>query len=63
MERKIKIFRSFEEQEKYHLEMMRQTTPAERLRSLYLMQQLSQRLHPAADNTRKIIIRNGYSKQ
>jgi hypothetical protein len=62
MERKIKIFKSFEEQEQYHLEMMRQTTPAQRLRSLYEMQQMSLNLRPNKNTSRKIIIRNGYSK-
>jgi len=62
MERKIKIFKSFEEQEEYHLEMMRQSTPEERLRTLYLLQQMSLKLHPSKNTSRKIIIRNGYSK-
>jgi hypothetical protein len=63
MEKKIKIFKSFEEQEQYHLEMMRQTTPEERLKSLYEMQQMSRKLRPNKNTSRKIIIRNGYSKQ
>ena len=60
MERKIKIFKSFEEQEAYNLEQMRKTTPKERFRRLYMMQQMSRRFHPTSDNIRKItIIRNG----
>jgi len=64
MERKIKIFKSFEEQELYHLEKMRQTTPKERLRNLYVLQQMSIliRPHSPKNTSRKIVIRNGYSK-
>ena len=59
MERKIKIFKSFEEQEAYNLDQMRNSTPMERFRRLYMMQQISRRLHPVIDTTRQIIIRNG----
>lgn len=62
MSKKIKIFKSFEEQERYSLEMMINTTPEERFRKLYLMQQLTKKIHPVADKKRKIIIGNGPSK-
>ena len=63
MKREIKIFKSFEEQEEYHLEIMVHTTPMERLQSLYALQQFTSLLHPAEDNTKRIIIhKNGYIK-
>jgi hypothetical protein len=61
MGKSIKIFKSFEEQEMYSLEMMAKTTPEERFRKLYRMQQLTKMFHPVTDKSRKIIIRNGYS--
>lgn len=62
MSKTIKIFRSFEEQEQYNLEMMAKTTPEERFRALYQMQQLSNKFHPVKDKTRKIIIHHGHTK-
>jgi hypothetical protein len=56
MARKIVIFKSFEEQEKYTLDEMRKTTVKERFVRLYQMQQLSLRFHPVADPSRKIVI-------
>ncbi len=61
MEREIKIFRSFEEQEEYSLEQMRKTTPAERFKNLLKMQALTKRFHPVVVKSREIIIhKNGY---
>jgi len=60
LKREIKIFKSFEEQEAYHLEQMMKKTIKERFRSLFLMQQMTSLLHPCADKSRKIIIHNGY---
>lgn len=57
MERKIHIFKSFEEQEAWHLEEMRKSTVQERFRQLFLMQQMTKRLHPAKDLERKIVIK------
>ena len=57
MEKKIHIFKSFEEQEAYHLEKMRKSTIKERFRQLYLMQQMTKLLHPSKDSERKIIIK------
>lgn len=62
MKRSIKIFKSFEEQEAYHGEQMMKKTIRERFRSLFLMQQMTLLLHPAADKSRKIIIHNGHPK-
>jgi hypothetical protein len=62
MSKTIRIFKSFEEQEQYNLEMMAKTTPEERFRKLYKMQQLTKMFHPVTDKSRKIIIRNGYSE-
>lgn len=56
MERKIRVFKNFEEQEQYHLEQMRRSTVHERLRQLYAMQQMTQLLHPNTDRTRKLVI-------
>jgi len=57
MEKKIHIFKSFEEQEAWHLEEMRKSTVEERFRQLYLMQQMTKRLHPTKDLERKIVIK------
>jgi hypothetical protein len=60
MERKIKIFKTFEEQEAYNIQQQRQTTPMERLRNLFYMQQLSLKMHPEKNKQRKIIVNHGY---
>ncbi len=62
MGKSIKIFKSFEEQEEYHKELISKTTPEERFRKLYQMQQLNKKFHPVIDKSRKIIILNGHSK-
>jgi hypothetical protein len=56
MKREIKIFKSFEEQERYQLQLIRNTTPHERFLSLFRMQQLTKTFHPVKDKTRRIII-------
>jgi hypothetical protein len=56
MAKTIKIFKSFEEQEMYHKERMLNTTPLERFKTLYQMQQMSKKFHPETDKFRKIII-------
>ena len=64
MNREIKIFQSFEEQEKYHLEMMRNTTVFERFKTLFQMQKTTRIFHPVTDKIRKIIIhKNGHTQQ
>ncbi len=62
MSKTIRIFKSFEDQEQYNLKRMAKTTPEERFRKLYKMQQLTNMFHPVTDKSRKIIIRNGYSE-
>lgn len=57
MAKSIKTFKSLEEQDAYHLNLMRQSSVQERFRRLYAMQQMSALLHPPKDLTRKIIIR------
>ena len=59
MERYIKIFKSFEEQEQHHLLQMALSTPIQRFRRLYMMQQMTKSFHPEKSSVRKIIIRNG----
>jgi len=56
MEKRIKIFKSFEEQEQYYDEKMLKTTPCERFENLFRMQQLHLWLHPSASKTRRILI-------
>ena len=60
MARSIHIFKSFEEQEEFHKEQMRNSTVEERFAALYRMQQMTKLLHPEKDTTRKITIRKGY---
>jgi hypothetical protein len=63
MKREIKIFKSFEEQALYHKQLMLQSTPLERFRKLFQMQQMYNLMHPPKDKSRKIIIRNnGYTQ-
>jgi hypothetical protein len=57
MKKEIHLFKSFEEQEAWHLEEMRKSTVQERFRRLYLMQQMTKRLHPHKDSERKIVIK------
>lgn len=61
-ERTIKIFKTFEEQEDYHLEKMRTSTPEERFAALYKMQQFTNKLHKKTSDTKTIIIHHGYFK-
>jgi flagellar biosynthesis protein FliP len=62
MSKSIRIFKSFEEQEQFHKEMMARSTPQERFKTLYQMQQMTKKFHPVTDKSRKIIIRNGHSE-
>jgi hypothetical protein len=61
--RTIKIFKTFEEQEAYHLEQMRKTTVKERFRSLLKMQQFTQAFHRTVSDKKTITIHHGYLKQ
>ncbi len=62
MQKKIKIFSSFEEQEVYKLEQMANSTVEERFRRLHKMQQMHWALHPFTEDQKKkkIIIRHGF---
>ncbi len=62
-ERTIKIFKTFEEQELYHLELMRNSTPQERFAALLKMQQLTNKLHKHPSQKRSIMIHDGSFKQ
>jgi len=63
VKREIKIFKSFEEQEQYHLDLMRKTTPLERFKTLSELQQWTRTFHPQKDKTRKIVIqKNGHTQ-
>jgi hypothetical protein len=61
MKREIKIFKSFEEQEEYHLNEMRNPTVKERFINLYRMQMLTKAFNSITDKSRKIIIKHGHS--
>ena len=61
MEKRIKIFKSFEEQDAFHAEKMCSSTVMERFQHLFRMQQLTSLFHPVISKERKITIRkNGY---
>jgi hypothetical protein len=63
MEKRIQLFKSFEEQERYYMDKMLNTTPLERFKNLFRMQKINLLLHPPTDNTRRIIIqKDGHSK-
>ena len=57
MPKSIHIFKSLEEQEQHHKNLMLQTTVEERFRKLLRMQEITKLLHPVSDKTRKIQIR------
>ncbi len=60
MKREIKIFKSFEEQEAYHLDRQKNTTPGQRLVNLLYMQNLSRKFRPNKTTEKKIIITHGF---
>ena len=62
-ERRIKIFKTFEEQEAYHLEWAINTTPKERLIALLKMQRVTNTFHKKTPGKRTITIHHGYFKQ
>lgn len=57
MGRIVRIFKSSKEQEQYQKNLMLHSTVTMRFRKLYQMQQFTRLLHPVADKTRKIQIR------
>jgi hypothetical protein len=63
MEKRIKIFKSFEEQEEYALKEMKSTTPKKRFENLYRMQKISSLFKKNIDTTPKILIKkNGLAQ-
>ena len=62
MDRKITIFKTFAEQEEHALQRTIATTPIERFRNLFCMQQLSLKFRPQKNSTsRTLVIHHGYS--
>ncbi len=59
-EKKIQIFKTFAEQEEWHLQQMKSSTPQERFRSLLQMQQLTKAFHKPCTE-KKVIIHHGYT--
>jgi hypothetical protein len=57
MAKSIKLFKSLEELEVYHFEMMKKSTIEERFRRLKAMQELTLLMHPSTDKIKKITIR------
>ncbi len=57
MERSIKIFKSFEEQEMYFLQHFVELTPSERLKAL---SKIRKRNYPAEKSVKKITIRKHF---
>jgi len=57
MERKIKIFKSFEEQEMYYLEYFANLTPSGRLQALTALQKKN---NPIENSAKKITIRKHF---
>lgn len=61
MERSIKIFKSFKEEEQLHTEKILLSTPLQRFQNLFRTQQLTNLFQPAKNKERKITIqKNGY---
>jgi hypothetical protein len=60
-ERRIKIFKSFEDQEAYRIERERQTTPIQRFINLFYMQQFNNKVQHEGSSKRKITIHHGYT--
>lgn len=61
MDKKITIFKTFAEQEKHALQRQRATTPLERFRNLFYMQQLSLKFRPENNTSRTLVFHHGYS--
>jgi hypothetical protein len=57
MVKSIKLFKSLEELDAYHIEMMKQSTIEERFRRLKAMQEFTLLMHPPADKIKKITIK------
>ncbi|SFQ41905.1 hypothetical protein SAMN05444277_111110 [Parafilimonas terrae] len=57
--KKIRIFKTFQEQEIHHLQWMINSTPKERFSALLKMQQLTNKFKKNIPAKRTIIIHNG----
>ena len=62
MVKSIKLFKSLDELESYHQELMKQSTIEERFRRLKAMQEFTLMMHPPTDTTKKITIKKGLNK-
>lgn len=63
MEKRIKIFKTFEEQEEYAFKEMQNSTPIVRFEKLHQMQKFTNLFKKNADTNRKIIIKkNGLTQ-
>ena len=60
MEREIKIFKSFAEQEAYQVEKNSNTTAYQRFANLMYMQNFFRRFLPEKTKEKKIIIKHGF---
>ena len=61
MERSIKIFKSFKEEEQLNTEKILLSTPLQRFQNLFRTQQLTNLFQPAKNKERKITSqKNGY---
>jgi hypothetical protein len=61
MAKTITIFKTFAEQEEQALQRAIKTTPIERFRNLFYMQQLSLKFRPIKDTSRTLVFYHGYS--
>ncbi len=61
MERRIKIFKTFAEHEKHQLQRQIATTPLQRFKNLFYMQQLSLKFRPKNNTARTLVFHHGYT--
>jgi PleD family two-component response regulator len=57
MEKRIKVFKTFEEQEEFAFKKMQDTTPMKRFEKLYRMQKITNLFKKDINTTRRIIIK------
>jgi hypothetical protein len=60
MERKIHIFKTFEEQELHQLEQLQKTTAKQRLQNLFYMQNFTKKINPTKNKNKTLTFTNGY---
>jgi hypothetical protein len=61
MQERVRIFKSLQEQEHFHGQLLLQSSVADRFYTLYQMQQFTRLLHPGKNEARKIQIRKWIS--